>query len=66
VAKIEIDDALAAPEQPAVTPEPKPRRVLPSLAARIAAAAAAFLIVVRAVFWQVGVRPPRRLGPVSC
>jgi len=54
VARLEIDDALAAPEQPAVAPAVKRRSMLPW----IAAGAAALLIAAGAAIWQAGRVPP--------
>ena len=50
VAKLEIDDALAAPEPHAVTPSPKRRGIIPW----IMAGAAVLLIGAGAAVWQAG------------
>ena len=57
VARLEIDDALAAPEEPAVTPAPK----RPSRLPWIAAGAAALLIAAGAAIWQAGRVPPQEV-----
>jgi predicted Ser/Thr protein kinase len=52
VARLEIDDALAEPEQPAVASAPKRGGVLPWIAAGSAA-----LLIAAATIWQVGRAP---------
>jgi serine/threonine protein kinase/DNA-binding beta-propeller fold protein YncE len=52
VARLEIDDALAAPEQPALAVPPKRRGMLPWIAASSAA-----LLIAAATIWQAGRTP---------
>jgi len=57
VARLETDAALAAPEQPAVAPETKPRSISPWMVV----AAAALLIGAGAAVWQAGRAPAQEL-----